>query len=332
VIPLSRTLTGRILLALVLSVVLHFFLLLSPITILPLNTARLPPIIAKLEPLPAARAKPIDKFRPAPIRPELPLPAPVTFDSAIPSISGYLPTSSPETIASVASRLQLEFGQSTQPAHPLPKHAQLSFTAYKGTFFPVGIAQYRLKIDDDLNYIITAEMNTSGVVGFFKTFELNQQSVGTLNMHGLRPDLYSETRNNSGLSDAVWAEFDWSQQMITFSNGRETLLLDRSQDMLSFMFQLSQLPLDNVEVPLSISNGKKLGGYELLVGVEEEIKTEMGILRALPINKMGDPDEGGMTIWLGLEYRLLPIKIRKIDRHGEIIAEMVISDLHFADE
>jgi len=245
-------------------------------------------------------------------------------------------TSSPESGAPETSKLQLpatpEFSQAVQPAYPLPRHVQLSFTAYKGTLFPVGIARYRFEIDDDLNYTITAEMNTSGIVSFFKTFVLTQQSVGKLNIHGLQPDLYRETRNNSGLPDAIWAEFDWPQRVITFSNGEETLLSDQSQDMLSFMFQLSQLPLDDVVVPLSISNGKKLGSYELLVGVEEEILTGMGSLRAIPINKLGNPDEGGLTIWLGLEYHLLPIKIIQLDRRGEIVAEMVISNINLTGE
>jgi hypothetical protein len=38
-----------------------------------------------------------------------------------------------------------------------------------------------------------------------------------------------------------------------------------------------------------------------------------------------------MEIWLGLEYRMLPVKVRYIERSGDVAAEAVISDIRVAD-
>ncbi|HEX5363397.1 MAG TPA: DUF3108 domain-containing protein, partial [Gallionella sp.] len=109
-------------------------------------------------------------------------------------------------------------------------------------------------------------------------------------------------------------------------------LPELAQDMASFLYQLSQLPLDAGVIPIYISNGKKLERYELAVGAEEYIQTDFGRLRALPLHKIHGSNEEGLDIWLGLEYRLLPIKIRQTDREGHTAGEMVVSDIRVADE
>lgn len=192
--------------------------------------------------------------------------------------------------------------------------------------------RYQLDVSDDLNYMISSDMNTTGIASLFKSFELNQLSSGTLTEQGLRPDLYSEFKNNSGSPDSIMAEFNWLEQSLTLSNDIEVPLFNQSQDILSFMFQLSQLPLNDIPLPMYITNGKKLKRYELAVGVEEEIDTRLGKLRALPVNKLGSPEEARLTIWLGLDYRLLPVKIRHIDRNGQVTAEMLISEIRLEDQ
>ena len=336
-ITLPRTPTGRIFLAIALSVLLHMFLLFSPLITLPTGEVGLPPLTARLEPLPKAKPAPapVEKRKPKPkIAPPKHTPGShevarsVSPESAQPEP----PQAATPTIAEPPPPVIAEAAQDVQHAHPLPKHAQLTFTAYKGSGFPVGEVRYRLDIGDDGSYTITAGMKTTGILSLFKSFELNQLSSGTLTEQGLRPNLFSETRNSSTGREATSAQFNWAEQMLTFSSDHATPLPDQTQDILSFMFQLSQLPLEEVTLPIYISNGKKLGSYELLVGVEEEVETSLGKLRALPINKMNNPEDEGLTIWLGLEYRLLPVKIRQIDRNGEVTAELLISDIRLADE
>lgn len=175
-------------------------------------------------------------------------------------------------------------------------------------------------------------MNTTGLASFFKSFELNQQSSGTLTAHGLRPSEYGETKNTSKGKETLDAKFAWEEKSLFFSNGSNTRLPEQAQDIISFMYQLSQLPLDKDTIPIYISNGKKLERYELAVGEEEMIQTAIGRLRALPLRKIHAQGEEGLDIWLGMEYRLLPVKIRQIDRAGQIAGEMVISEIRVSDE
>lgn len=218
------------------------------------------------------------------------------------------------------------------PAHPLPKYAQLTFIVYKGTSFIVGEARHRLEISDDKHYTLQVGVNTTGIASLFKTFEMNQQSSGTVTARGLRPDEFSENKLTNKGRQTLSAVFDWQNRQLAFSGGNNTPLPEGAQDLLSFLYQFSQMPLDQATLPMHVSNGRKLESYQLEVGEEEEIQTRLGKLRARPLRKINAPGEEGLEIWLGLEYRLLPVQIRSIDRNGEIAGQMVVSDIRVSDE
>jgi len=54
--------------------------------------------------------------------------------------------------------------------------------------------------------------------------------------------------------------------------------------------------------------------------------------RSLPLRKIHAQGEAYFEIWLGLEYRLLPVKFRQIDSSDEVTDEFVIADIRAAEE
>ncbi|HYR05094.1 MAG TPA: DUF3108 domain-containing protein [Gallionella sp.] len=333
-IVLPRTSTGRIALAIVLSALVHAIVLLAPLVKLPPAEAPLPPLIAKLEPLPKIAAQPAPPRRPKPKpQPAPPVPAEtLAADQPAENVSTEEPqidaAPQPQTAEGPAKKTMEE----PRPVHPLPKHAQLTFVAYKGTDFAIGEMRHHLEIGDDKNYIIHVGMNTTGLASIFKTYESDQQSSGTLTAQGLRPSRFNETKNTSKGKEMVEAKFAWKEKVLSFSNGNSMPLPEQAQDIVSFLYQLSQLALDKDAIQMYISNGKKLESYKLSIGEEEMVQTGIGWLRALPLRKAHLQGEEGLDVWLGLEYRLLPVKIRMIDRTGKIAGEMVISEIRVADE
>ena len=329
-IALPRTSTGRIALAIALSALVHAILLFAPLVKLPPVEVPLPPLTAKLEPLPKIAAKPApprkSKHKPRPA-PPVPAEAPPAE-----SVSTEEPQIDAEPQPSAIDEALDRTVEEIRPAHPLPKHAQLTFIAYTGTDFKIGEARHSLEIGDDKNYTLRVGMNTTGLASIFKTFESEHQSSGTLTAQGLRPNKFSETKNTSKGKESLEAKFSWEERVLSFSNGNSMPLPEQAQDVVSFLYQLSQLSLDNGAISMYISNGKKLERYEFTVGEEEMIQTHLGRLRALPLHKVHAQGEEGLDIWLGLEYRLLPVKLRMFDRKGQIAGEMVISEIRVADE
>ncbi len=333
-IVLPRTSTGRIALAIALSALVHAIALFAPLVELPPVGTPLPPLTAKLEPLPNIAAKPAPPKKPKP----KPRPVPV---APVEAPSGDQPTENaraeepqidPEPQPPAADEPVDKPIEEARPAHPLPKHAQLTFIAYKGTDFAIGEARHQLEISGDNSYTLRVGMNTTGLASIFKSYESDQQSSGILTTQGLRPGKFSETKNTSRGKETIEAKFAWEEKVLSFSGGNSMPLPEQTQDIVSFLYQLSQLPLSKDTIPMYISNGKKLERYELAVGEEEMIQTRLGRLRALPLRKIHAQGEEGLDIWLGLEYRLLPVKIRMLDRAGQIAGEMVISEIRVADE
>lgn len=333
---LPRTPTGRIALAMALSVLVHGTVLFAPPVRFPPGKATLPPLTAKLEPLPEIAAKPAaprKKPRPMP-KPAPPVPEAASPDNQVAETTAETeelqPAPEPEPPA--PDKPAIETPQETRPAHPLPRYAQLVFDAYKGADLKIGEARHDLEISDDNNYLLKIGMNTTGLASLFKTYESEQQSSGILTPSGLRPGKFSEMKNTSGRRESLEAEFFWAEKSLSFSNGSSTPLPEQAQDIISFIYQLSQMPLDRGTIPMHISNGKKLERYELAVGEEEMIQTGIGRLRALPLRKIRVQGEEGLEIWLGLEYRLLPVKIRMLDRSGQTAGEMVVSEIRVSGE
>lgn len=344
---------GRILIAIAFSLAVHFTILLTKTIDLPRTDPILPPLIARLEPLPAVVDKPVSKSEPKP-RPT-PRQEPVISEEQ-PADTPRLPESQtdepqidpaslnehateepqidpePQPEAEPQPPIAEEAIKEPAPLHPLPKQAELIFSVSKGNGFNIGESRHRLEIGKDKAYKLKVSSMTTGLAGLLKTYELEQQSNGFLTAQGLRPDQFSETKHSSKGKEQRKAGFDWQNNRLSFLHGGQTPLPEQAQDIISFLYQLSQLPLDKEIVQIHISNGKKLERYELAIGAEEEIETPLGKLRTLPLRKIHAQNEEGVEVWLGLEYRLLPVKIRHIDRSGGIAGEMVISDIRVADE
>jgi len=341
-----RTTTqSSLLLAIVVSILIHLLLLFSPMIELAPTEIPLPPLEAKLVDIPKLSKPAAQKKSAAPKKPKppaaqptpAPLPSndgateatptestPTEHELAEPSIE-----TSTETVAPAAEPTDLP----PPSAHPLPKHAQLTFSVYKsGTSFAIGEAQHRFDIDAEQHYTIRTSANTTGIVRFLKRFDLTQTSSGLMTPYGLQPHQFIEAKITANGTDTHSAEFNWQENTLHFSTGNSVALPNASQDIVSFMYQLSQLPWSGTPLSMYISNGKKLEHYQIQPGEEEVINTPKGKLRAIPMRKIHAANEEGLDIWLAVEYRLLPIKISQIERDGSVAGEMLISDIRVADE
>lgn len=322
-----QTSAARISLAISLSLLLHAIAMFAPLIELPRTEAPLPPLTARLEPLPKVSPPPAPPKKPQPKRAET-RPQPEESQSA--EARGEEPQIDPEPQPPVEEASAEE--APAQPTHPLPRRAQLTFAAYQGEGgMQLGEAVHRLDIEQGL-YVLETVTQTTGVASIFKSYLLTQTSRGQVDAQGLHPLSYGEEKKLSSGKQNLNAEFDWTGHKLRFSHGGEIQLPEGGQDILSFLYQLSQQPLDKGVVPMYISNGKKLEYYELAVGEEELIQSTLGKLRALPLRKIHGPGEEGLDIWLGLEYRLLPIKVRQIDRSGKVAGEMVITEILVSEE
>lgn len=325
----------RIAIAVALSILLHSVVLWLPQIQLPHYEVQLPPLIAKLEPLSSLAPRslpPKRQHRPATLTaPPANISAPLPASEV--AVAEPLAASAPEISDTAEPTTATEAPAPVATTHPLlPKHAQLRFDVRKGIDgFKVGEVEHRLDIIDG-RYTIESSTQTTGLARWFKSYNLNQTSNGTVSASGLRPDRFTEEKNDSGNTQTLTAMFGWDTHLLHFSQGGESPLSENAQDALSIMYQLSQLPLRVEIVPVTISNGKKLEDYKLEVASGETITTALGELRTVHLRKMHIPGKEGLEIWLAMEYRLLPVKIQYREPDGTIAASIIITDIRVSDE
>jgi Protein of unknown function (DUF3108) len=307
----------RIALAIALSVLIHFVILWLPYIQFPQAKVELPPLSARLEPLP----KPVELIAE---KPELAKPEPAhPLTKSVYSLSVK-----PVTKAMVAMNSMEE----TTAPHPFPKHLQLNFTVYKNTDgFRTGEIHQQLDIHGG-RYTLKSVRKTSGLTSLRNSDQLIQTSHGKIGEHGLEPETFEEEKITKDGKQSMQATFDQTAQKLTYSNGSETSLPADAQDILSFMYQISQLPINGEFFSLPISDGAQLQQHQIEIGAKEDIVTPMGKLRALHLRKMHSQGEAYFEIWLGLEYRLLPVKFRQVDSAGDVTEEFVVSGIRTADD
>ncbi len=340
----------RILFALLLSLIAHVWIIWTPHFRLPQAPIPLPEISVHLNPLPKIADKPRPRKKAAPkVLPEQlatakaetvkktatpPLVQPVstplntgTFAaSAVPSVAAASAPSA-ETAIAAASAIP-----ATPDSIPFPSHIELTFAVFKGdNGLRLGEVQHSLDISDN-RYIVQSHTRTTGIVSWFKHFNLNQISTGSVLSHGLRPDKFTEEKNNSGDVHLLTTDFDWQTHQIHFSSGNSAELPDNAQDALSILYQLSLTRMDQEGVIVALSTGKKLETVNLAIANHRLISTSLGELDTVWLHRIQNEGQTGMNIWLSREYRMLPVKIQYLEADGTISATISITRLRYTDD
>jgi hypothetical protein len=312
VIAALRTPARRIALAIALSMLIHAAILWLPYIQFPQARVELPPLSVRLEPLP----KPVDTIA---AKPEPGYPLAKSEDGA---------SAKPKASAMAA----MDRTEQTTAARPFPKHLRLKFTVYKGADeFRIGEISQQLDIQGD-RYVLKSVRQTSGLASLRNSDRLIQTSRGRIVASGLQPQVFVEERITKGGKQSTQATLDPTSQKLRFSQGGETALPAYAQDVLSILYQLSQIPMQGEFFPLPVIDGTQLQQYRIEIGANEKIDTPMGKLSTLHLRKMHIRGEAYFEIWLGLEYRLLPVKFSLVDGSDNVTEEFVIADIRAADE
>lgn len=212
-----------------------------------------------------------------------------------------------------------------EPSKPDPvNYVEMDYEVKRGGQSGVlGHTHVLFKMHDENRYTLTSETEAQGLASLFISGKLVQRSEGVVTEHGLQPQHFFYQYGNNE-AKAQRAELDWDNHTIAMqsSKGLVTQALSAgTQDLLSFMYQyMYQDPLAQMQV--AVTNGKRLRTYNYSFEGEEQVQTRMGEIRALHIAKSTGNEK--TELWLAVDYRYLPIKIRKTDEDGTELEQIMI--------
>lgn len=307
----------RIGFAFALSVFLHATFFWLPYLYWPKPKLLLPPLTVRLELLPSHEFKP-EASAQGDVQPEL------VTETQNPDEKSTVKSAT----NTAASMKKMEKSVVTQQ---FPAHLQLFFTVYQGPgLLRIGEMHHQFEMQKD-KYTLSAVKKLAGISDSADGGRFIQISHGKVDKKGLHPEYYEEQKFSSGRRLSETITFDWDAKTLHYQQRGDLHLPDDAQDALSFMYQLSQISMRREVIPLSVSNIVNLEEIEIEVGGTEEVNSKMGKVSALHLRKRHAQGEHYFELWLGQEYRLLPIKFRQIDGKGVVVEELVISDIRASD-
>ena len=192
---------------------------------------------------------------------------------------------------------------------------------------PVGRANMVFQqLPNGEQYKIRSLIQAKGLVSLVIP-DLLQTSEGFFDQSGLYPAHYLYQFGDK--KDKTFnADFNWNAKKLTLKSEKGEQQLDLpvgTQDLLSFMYQFMYVPpLQNMQ--LSVTNGKKIGTYEYVFMGEEIIATSMGNLNTYHIERAAEEGEKKTELWLSLDYQHVPVKIRETDKQGKVY-ELVLTGI-----
>lgn len=193
--------------------------------------------------------------------------------------------------------------------------------------YKVGQTRIRYIARGDGTYLLESVSEAKGFASLFISGNLTQRSEGLVTEKGLQPQNFLYQYGKSGKTQR--AIFDWENRSLSLETekGTKNVRLPRdAQDLVSFMYQFMFVP-PLQEMQLNITNGKRIKAYGYSFVGEEDLSTKMGVVNAVHIENINDDGDGKTELWLALEYNYLPVKIRKTEKDGSVI-EQVVSNIN----
>jgi hypothetical protein len=223
------------------------------------------------------------------------------------------------------------------PIPDFPRSGRIKYDLlYGNQRFPVGRTVQSWKIEGT-RYQLASRSETIGLVDFFRSQQLTYLSRGELTPDGLRPEIFLMSRDRGkgrGVEEGR-AQFHWTRGTVTLGNAatlHEETLPAGSQDLVSFIYQLAIDPPATGRRHVSITNGTRLQAYVVEVLPEEKIETQLGVLRAVPVRQVRKPGAESRDVWLAVEHRYLPVRMRFYGRDGEPAGELIVTEIQLGQE
>lgn len=319
-------LDNRLTAALALSLLMHILIVGSPGWRLPfldepaaggVLEAHLAPQPAPVQPQPApAMRTPAPAPAPQPkARPRPPQSSPLPLPEAPPATAAApLPEPAPDIEAAPAAAVAPQTGTSW------PRQGRIRFVVMRGEGeqgMQIGESTHTWQHDGG-RYALQAVTETSGLVALFRALRIVQSSEGAIGAEGLVPHAFAVERQGR-LAEGV--RFDWASGRATLMRGgqprREVTVAPGAQDVLSQIYQIGLAGVA-ARLEMMIATGKNYGRYAYEAVGDEMLATPFGALRTWHVRTPALPGEQAMEVWLAQDHGNLPVRIRFVDRAGEV--------------
>lgn len=200
----------------------------------------------------------------------------------------------------------------------LPAPLELTYTLRYGGL-EVGRMVKTLKRTATGSYEFRSHSKPLGAAKMFTSVEWFEEGEFEIHQGRVRPLSFLEYRVGADKPHRHSARFDWKAQKINYAHGVSLALPPNTQDQGSLLFAfMLHPPTAGSEQTIQVSSGKKLRVYQYKHAGNETLKTGLGTLKTIRIERPASgQDEETFRIWLAPERNNVPVRITTQKRGQE---------------
>ncbi len=309
----------------IISLLIHFFLLSKPIFKLPVldkgkqifNVS----LVNQLATQESTIATDINSLQSSVIKIPKPThikPEATVNHTATPETTLLLPIDSNKSVE-VTDATIIALNHLSKPYH----YIETDFEIYRGNTVNAATTSIVFIMNENNTYTLTSITQANSLASLYLDSSIQKSEIvsqGIVLENGLRPNNYSYLYGNNNIRNANFAWSDGLLEMNSEQGKKTETILVGTQDFLSYMYQFMFIsPLKNTQI--TMTNGEKLHTYDYSSQGEETITTKLGELNT--IHMVGSEDDVEKTeLWLAIDYQYVPVKIRKTEKDGSLIEQI----------
>jgi hypothetical protein len=216
----------------------------------------------------------------------------------------------------------LPLAQAAEPVS-LPAALELTYTLKYGGL-TIGRVTKTLTRDADGNFLHRSRSQALGPAKLFTSVEWFEEGRFEVVQGKVRPLSFLEYRVGADKPHRHSARFDWKTQQIFYEGWPTVALPPDTQDQGSILYALMlNPPVSGTPQTIHVSSGKKLSAYHYIRTGNETLKTALGDVKAIVIERpAADKNDEAFRIWLATDRSNLPVRISTQKRGQETVLEL----------
>ncbi len=208
---------------------------------------------------------------------------------------------------------------------PLPPfHAEYSL---KRNGITLGMSTRSLAVTKDGTYIYASSTHATGIIAWFVKDHIDEHSKWIFHDGRIRPLEYVYDRHGGDKKRNVKLKFDWQHHRVVNTIDGDPWRMeipDGAQDKLVYQLSIMHdLATDKKRLDYKIADGGKLKDYEFEIEGEETLNTELGKIKTVRIQRIGDRRD--TTVWCAPQFAYLPVRLAQHDTDGSRLTMQITS-------
>lgn len=161
---------------------------------------------------------------------------------------------------------------------------------------------------------------------------ISEQSEFTLRDNNIRVEKYNMTRSTVGVKREYHNKYDWDKSLVHVTGHVDvTLPLDNQPlDLLSYQLALRcDLEQGSQAASYPVVARNRLKNYEFRVSGKETLKTSLGELETLVVDRLRKKDDRTTRIWVAPEKNYLIVKLEQSESKDAASYKLEIKEVSF---